>query len=123
MPRTLHYNGQPMWLSFASMQAGEEHPSPTETDRNDPLGVRMFDGVRATGVRHTRIIQSVPTGKPLTVVTDIWVSSEMKEVVAMYPKSPDEYSIELRDIRLREPDPKLFYPPSNYKIVPTSNHP
>jgi hypothetical protein len=123
MPRTLHYSGQPMWLSFASMQAAEEHPSPTETDRNEALGVRTFDGVRATGVRHTRIIQAVPTGKPLTIVTEVWISAEMKEVVAMYPKSPDEYSIELRDIQLREPDAGLFYPPANYKIVPTSNQP
>jgi hypothetical protein len=123
MPRTLHYSGQPMWLSFASMQAAEEHPSSMETDRNEPLGVRTFDGVRATGVRHTRIIQAVPTGKPQTIVTEIWVSSEMKEVVALYPKAPDSYSLELRDIQLREPDARLFYPPANYTIVHTSNHP
>ena len=123
MPRTLHYSGQPMWLSFASMQAAEEHPSSMETDHNEPLGIRTFDGVRATGVRHTRIIQAVPTGKPQTIVTEIWVSSEMKEVVALYPKGPDNYSLELRDIKLGEPDPGLFYPPANYTIKPTSTQP
>jgi hypothetical protein len=123
MPRTLHYSGQSMWLSVASMQAAEEHPSSMETDRNEPLGIRTFDGVRATGVRHTRIIQAVPTGKPQTIVTEIWVSSEMKEVVALYPKVPDSYSLELRDIKLREPDAGLFYPPANYKINPTGTQP
>lgn len=50
MPRTLHYNTQPNWSSIlASMQAAEEHPSSTETDRNEPLGVRTFDGIRAVG--------------------------------------------------------------------------
>ena len=49
MPRTVHYGAQPMWVSFASMQAAEEHPSSMETDHNEPLGVRTFDGVRATG--------------------------------------------------------------------------
>jgi hypothetical protein len=123
MPRTLHYSGQPMWLSFASMHASEEHPSSIEIDRNEPLGERAFDGVRATGVRHTRIIQAVPTDKPQTIVTEIWVSSEMKEVVALYPKGPDNYSLELRDIKLREPDAKLFYPPAGYKIELTTSHP
>ena len=75
------------------------------------------------GVRHTRIIQATKTDKPLTIVTEIWVSSEMKEVVAMYPKAPDSYSLELRDIKLREPDAGMFYPPANYMIVPVSNQP
>jgi hypothetical protein len=47
----------------------------------------------------------------------------MKEVVALYPKAPDDYSLELRDIKLREPDPKLFYPPADYKIVPIGTQP
>jgi hypothetical protein len=123
MPRTLHYGAQPMWASVASMKAAEEHPSSMETDRNEPLGERTFDGVRATGVRHTRIIQAVPTGEPQTIVTEMWVSSEMKEVVALYPKAPDNYSLELRDIKLREPDPKLFYPPADYKIVSAGTQP
>ena len=104
------------------MQAAEEHPSTTETDHNEPLGVRTFDGVRATGVRHTRVIQATGSESAQTLVTDFWVSTEMKEVVAMRVP-PMGYMLELRDIKLREPDPKMFYPPAGYKIVPTSNHP
>jgi hypothetical protein len=55
-------------------------------------------------------------------VTEFWVSTEMKEVVAMRVP-PMGYMLGLRDIKLREPDAKLFYPPANYKIVLTSNHP
>jgi hypothetical protein len=47
----------------------------------------------------------------------------MKEIVAIYVKGAGGYGIDLRDIKLREPDPKLFYPPENYEIMPTSNHP
>jgi hypothetical protein len=123
MPRTLHYGAQPMWSSVLSMQTAEEHPSSMETDRNESLGERTFDGVRAMGVRHTRIIKTTESGEAQTIVTEIWVAPEMKELVAIYPKSPDSYSLELRDIHLREPDPKLFYPPANYKIEPISSHP
>jgi hypothetical protein len=94
-----------------------------ETDHNEALGVRMFDGVRATGVRHTRIMQAAKTDKPLTMVTEFWVSTEMKELVAISQEFPDGYSPELRDIKLLEPDPKLFYPPAGYKIEFTINHP
>ena len=123
MPQTLHYDAKPMWASVASMQVAEEHPSAMETDRNEPLGERTFSGVRATGVRHTRIIQTAPTDTPQTMVMEFWVSTEMKELVAMYQEFPDGFSMELREIQLREPDAGLFYPPANYKIKPTSAHP
>ena len=112
-----------MWASVTSMQVAEEHPSSTETDRNEPLGERTFGGVQATGVRHTRIIQTAPTGKPQRMVTEFWVSTELKELVAMYQEFPDGFSMELREIQLREPDATLFYPPANYKINPTGTQP
>jgi hypothetical protein len=123
MPRTLHYDGKPMWASVASMKAAEEHPSSMETDRNVPLGERTFGGVRAVGVRHTRIIQATGPENAQSMVTEFWVSTEMKELVAMYQEFPDGYSMELRDIQLREPDPKLFYPPADYKIVAAGTQP
>jgi hypothetical protein len=123
MPRTLHYNGPAMWASVISMKAAEEHPSSMETDHNVPLGERSFDGVRAVGVRHTRILQPTTPENVQTTVAELWASTEMKEVVAMRQEFPDGFQFELRDIKLREPDPKMFYPPAGYKIVLTSNHP
>jgi hypothetical protein len=123
MPRTLHYNSQPMWASVVSMKAAEEHPSSMETDLNESLGERSFDGVRAVGVRHTQILQPATPENAQTTVTELWVSTEMKELVAMYQDFPGGFRMELRDIKLREPDAGMFYPPANYKIFPVSNHP
>jgi hypothetical protein len=53
----------------------------------------------------------------------MWVAPEMKEIVAIHVKGPGGYDMELRDMKLREPDAALFYPPANYAIMPTSNHP
>jgi hypothetical protein len=50
-------------------------------------------------------------------------SAEMKEIVAMHAKAPYSFNTELRDIKLREPDPALFYPPANYKIESVPAHP
>jgi hypothetical protein len=123
MTRTLHYNGRPLWSSAASMKPGEEHPSPDETDQTEAIGERTFDGVRAVGFRRVRIIKNPDPKQAQTIESEIWSSPEMKEIVAISVKGPEGYSLELRDIKLREPDPQMFYPPAGYKIVSTSNHP
>jgi hypothetical protein len=122
MPRTIHYSAQSTW-SVASMKPGEKHPSPDETDQTEAIGERTFDGVRAMGFRRVRIIKNPDPKQTQTIESEIWTAPEMKEIVAIYVKGPGGYGIELRDIKLREPDPKMFYPPANYTIVPTSNHP
>lgn len=96
--------------------AAEQHPSSMETDRNVSLGERSFGGVRAMGVRHTRIIQPTTPENAETKVAEFWVSPEMKEVVAMYVEFPDGFRYELQNIQLHEPDAKLFYPPDGYRI-------
>jgi hypothetical protein len=123
MTRTLHYNGQPLWSSAASMKPGEEHPMPQETDQTEAIGARTFDGVRAVGFRRVRIIKNPDPKQTQTIESEIWSAPEMKEIVAIYVKGPGGYGIELRDIKLREPDAKLFYPPPNYKIVPAGTQP
>ena len=123
MPRTLHYSGQSMWSSVASMRPGEEHPSPDETDQTESIGERTFDEVRAVGFRRIRIIKNPDPKQSQTIESEIWTAPEMKEIVAIHVKGTGGYGIELRDIKLREPDPKLFYPPANYKIAPTTPHP
>ena len=123
MTRTLHYNGRPLWSSAASMKPGEEHPSPDETDQTEAIGERTFDGVRAVGFRRVRIIKNPDPKQAQTIESEVWTAPEMKEIVAIYVKGPGGYGIELRDIKLREPDPKLFYPPANYKIVPAGTQP
>jgi hypothetical protein len=123
MPRTVHYSEQSMWSSVASIKPGEEHPSPDETDQTEALGERTFDGVRAVGVRRVRIIKNTDPKQTQTIESEIWTAPEMKEIVAIHVKGTGGYGIELRDIKLREPDPKLFYPPADYKIVPAGTQP
>jgi hypothetical protein len=122
MPRTVHFSEQSMW-SVASMKPGEEHPSPNETDQTEAIGERTFDGVRAVGFRRVRTIKNPDPKQSQVIEAEMWSAPEMKEIVAIYVKGPGGYGIELRDIKLREPDPKLFYPPANYRIEPLSNHP
>jgi hypothetical protein len=123
MPRTVHFNEQSMWSSVASIKPGEEHPMPQETDQTEAIGERTFDGVRAVGFRRVRIIKNPDPKQTQTIESEIWTAPEMKEIVAIYVKGPGGYGIELRDIKLREPDPKLFYPPPDYKIVPAGTQP
>jgi hypothetical protein len=121
--RKAQYAGQPMWASAASMKPGEEHPSRDETDQTEALGERTFDGVRAVGFRRIRTINNPHPEQTQTIESEIWSSPEMKEVVAIHVKNAPNYGVELRDIKLREPDAGMFYPPANYRIVPTSNQP
>jgi hypothetical protein len=123
MPRTMHYSEQSMWSSVSSMKPGEEHPSPDETDQTEALGERSFDGVRAVGFRRISIIKNPHPEQTQTIESEMWVAPEMKEIVAIHVKGPGGYGMELRDIKLREPDATLFYPPANYAIMTTSNHP
>jgi hypothetical protein len=117
------YAGEAMWFSSANMKVGEEHPSPDETDETEAIGERTFDGVRAVGFRRIRVIKNPDPKQSQTIEAESWTSPEMKEIVAIYVKSAPDYSVELREIKLREPDPKLFYPPAGYKIEPTTSHP
>jgi hypothetical protein len=123
MPRTLHYSAQSTWSSVASMKAGKEHPSPDETDNTEAIGERTIDGVRAVGFRRVRVIENTHPEQSQRIESEVWISAEMKEIVAISVKGAMGYSIELHEIQLREPDAKLFYPPANYKIQPISSHP
>jgi hypothetical protein len=117
------YAGEAMWSSAASMKPGEEHSSPNEMDETEAMGERTFDGVRAVGFRRVRTLKGTTPEQTQVIESEIWSSPEMKEVVAISLKGTQGYSIELQDIKLREPDLKLFYPPAGYEIVPTSSHP
>jgi hypothetical protein len=117
------YVGEAMWFSSAYMKVGEEHPSPDETDETEVIGERSFDGVRAVGFRRIRVIKNPHPEQSQTIESEVWSSSQMKEIFAIYVKDASGYSIELHDIKLREPDAKLFYPPAGYKIEPPTSHP
>lgn len=89
--------------------------------KTEDLGSQMMDGVLANGVRTTRTIPAGQIGneKPLSIVTEVWTSSELKTIV--YSKRSDprmgEQVFRLTNIVRAEPDPALFTVPADYKVL------
>lgn len=95
----------------------------TEPDKGDveDLGSQTMEGVHVTGLRTTRTIPAGQIGneKPITIVTEVWSSPELKTVV--YSKRTDprmgEQTFRLTNIVRAEPSRSLFTVPADFKIV------
>jgi hypothetical protein len=99
------------------------HEFPGQTLQIEPLGQKIVAGLKAFGIRQTLIDTNRYSGAPQ--VTEIWWSPEIKEILLAKPigEPAGRLGIEMRDIKLQEPDPSLFYPPAGYNIVPASQMP
>lgn len=91
-----------------------------QVDTED-LGSQTMEGVLVKGVRMTHTIPAGQIGndRPITIVTEVWTSPELKAVV--YSKRSDprmgEQTFRLTDIVRAEPNPSLFTVPADFKIV------
>lgn len=89
--------------------------------KTEDLGAQTMEGVLANGVRTTRTIPAGQIGneKPLSIVTEVWTSPELKTIV--YSKRSDprmgEQVFRLTNIVRTEPDPSLFTVPANFKVL------
>jgi hypothetical protein len=89
--------------------------------QTDDLGSQTMEGVLVTGTRTTHTIPAGQIGndKAISIVTEVWTSSELKTVV--YSKRSDprmgEQTFQLTNIVRSEPDPALFTVPSDFKLV------
>lgn len=87
----------------------------------EDLGAQTMEGVLANGVRTTRTIPAGEMGndRPITVVTEVWTSPDLKTVV--YSKRTDprmgEQTFQLTNLVRSEPDASLFTIPADFKIV------
>lgn len=87
----------------------------------EDLGSQTMEGVFVTGVRTTRTIPAGQIGneKPISIVTEVWTSPDLKTVV--YSKRSDprmgEQTFRLTGIERSEPDASLFTVPADFKIV------
>ena len=87
----------------------------------EDLGSQTMEGVFVTGVRTTRTIPAGQIGneKPISIVTEVWTSPDLKTVV--YSKRSDprmgEVTFRLTGIAQSEPDASLFTVPADFKIV------
>jgi hypothetical protein len=112
---TVHMQPQVIGIQQRAMIADE----PGEVKTED-LGSKAMEGVTVTGTRTTRAIPAGQIGneRPLSIVTEVWTSPELKTVI--YSKRSDprmgDQTFELTNIVRAEPDPALFTVPSDFKI-------
>jgi len=101
----------------------EKHLITSEQDQGntEELGSQTMEGVLVNGVRTTHTIQAGQIGneRPITIVTEVWTSPDLKTVV--YSKRSDprmgEQTFRLTNIVRTEPSPSLFTVPADFKIV------
>jgi hypothetical protein len=106
----------PMAIAMAKV-GGEDHADATTED----LGSQTMEGLLVTGVRTTRTIPAGEIGneKPITSVTEVWTSPDLKVIV--YSKRTDprmgEQTYKLTNIVRAEPDASLFTIPADFKVT------
>jgi hypothetical protein len=93
-------------------------PSQVTTEN---LGSQTMEGVLVNGTRTTRTIPAGQIGneQPITIVTEVWTSPDLKTVV--YSKVSDprmgDQTYQLTNIVRAEPDSSLFTVPADFKVV------
>jgi len=87
----------------------------------EDLGSQTMEGVLVKGTRTTHTIPAGQIGNeaPITIVSEVWTSPELKTVV--YSKRSDprigEQTFRLTNIVRAEPNPSLFTVPADFRIV------
>jgi hypothetical protein len=87
----------------------------------EDLGSQTMQGITVTGTRTTRTIPKGQIGNdaPISIVTEVWTSPELKTVV--YSKRTDprmgEQTFQLANITRSEPDPSLFSVPPGFTVT------
>jgi hypothetical protein len=120
MGTTVSTGNPPPLLPGIAMQkslAVEDDAQATTED----LGSQTMEGVLVNGVRTTRTIPSGQIGneKPVSIVTEVWTSPDLKTVV--YSKRSDprigEQTFKLTNLVRAEPDASLFAVPADFKLT------
>ncbi len=101
----------------------EKHLVTSEQDQgnSEDLGSQTMEGVIVNGVRTTHTIPAGQIGndRPITIVTEVWTSPDLKTVV--YSKRSDprmgEQTFRLTNIVRTEPSLSLFTVPADFKVV------
>ena len=94
----------------------------TRPDRSrESLGTQTIEGVLAEGTRTTTTFPegSMGNDRPITTVTEIWMSPDLKTMVLSKSSDPryGDSTTKLTNIVTAEPDPALFQVPAEYPIV------
>jgi hypothetical protein len=106
----------PQTLAFSRVMISDE-PGKAQTE---DLGSQTMEGVLVNGTRTTSTIPAGQVGndKPISIVTEVWTSPELKTVI--YSKRSDprmgDQTFKLTNIVRAEPDASLFTIPADFKI-------
>jgi len=109
----------------AGARGGPEGPEPMwKSAGNDvttePLGTKTILGLQAQGTRVTRTIPAGQIGntKPISVVTERWVSTDLQIPLSFNHNDPmmGTMTSTVTSVTRGEPDTSLFQVPSDYKI-------
>jgi hypothetical protein len=102
-----------------TMQPRAARLAPTIT--TDALGTQTLEGFLVDGTRITRTIPAGAEGndRPLVIVTERWISSELHLPLLTKITSPVSgvQTIRISHIDRSEPDPSLFEVPPDYTIA------
>ena len=104
-------------MSFQSTVIAGNDPANASTE---DLGAQTMQGITVTGTRTTRTIPKGQIGNdaPISIVTEVWTSPELRTVV--YSKRTDprmgEQTFQLTNVTRSEPDPSLFTLPAGFTV-------
>jgi hypothetical protein len=107
----------PPLVAMARSLGPEEQAAVSTED----LGTQTMEGLLVAGARTTRTIPAGEIGneKPISVVTEVWTSPDLKMIV--YSKRSDprmgEQTFKLTNIVRAEPDALLFTVPADFKVM------
>jgi hypothetical protein len=91
----------------------------------EDLGEKNFEGVIAKGKKQVMKIAagSIGNERDLEIVTETWVSEQLKEAVYTRHSDPrfGETITKLSNIKLGEPPSSLFEVPADYKVESSQN--
>ena len=99
----------------------QKHMDEQAQASTEDLGSQTMEGVLVNGVRTTHTIPAGQIGneRPISIVSEIWTSPDLKTVVFSKRTDPrmGEQTFRLTNIVRAEPDPSLFIVPPDFKIV------
>ena len=127
--KTAERSGRPFGRGKGAMKEGlqskraarEQEDIANGSLKKEDLGTQAVAGVTAQGTRFTRTIPAGQIGneKPITIVREIWYSSELQTAVMSKHNNPwsGETTYTLTNIQRAEPNASLFAVPSDYTVT------
>ncbi len=117
-PTSASNSGSNSGTANQTSTAGSAHPHPEFS--HESLGTQTIEGINAQGTRTTVTYATGTIGndRPMTTVTETWMSPELQVMVLSKTSDPrnGETTTKLTNFSQSEPDAALFQVPADYTI-------